>query len=136
MHTLMMKKTLITLSLVGVLGGLLLTACVKKEQPKDEQAESASADQTSPEHTALQPLEPVSEPVAAAPPPAPAKVERIESSAEQAELVPEKIESHEATSPVSSNANADLATSSSTEDASTDDAIAAAIRAAEPALKN
>ena len=139
------KKLLICAALAT---GLLLTACVKKEEPKnEEQSEQASEAQTTqaasqPEPTQeFQPLESVDKPATPAPvieisreqtanttteirrETQPAQIQATEQATAQAEQPkPAKVEQPKAVKP----------TATQTED----DAVAAAIAAATPALNN
>ncbi|MEG0652267.1 MAG: internalin [Acinetobacter sp.] len=139
------KKLLICAALAT---GLLLTACVKKEEPKnEEQSEQASEAQTTqaasqPEPTQeFQPLESVDKPATPAPvieisreqtanttteirrETQPTQIQATEEATAQAEQPkPAKVEQPKAVKP----------TAAQTED----DAVAAAIAAATPALNN
>jgi hypothetical protein len=139
------KKLLICAALAT---GLLLTACVKKEEPKnEEQSEQASEAQTTqaasqPEPTQeFQPLESVDKPATPAPvieisreqtanttteirrETQPAQTQATEEATAQAEQPkPAKVEQPKAVKPATAQTE--------------DDAVAAAIAAATPALNN
>ena len=139
------KKLLICAALAT---GLLLTACVKKEEPKnEEQSEQASEAQTTqaasqPEPTQeFQPLESVDKPATPAPvieisreqtanttteirrETQPAQIQATEEATAQAEQPkPAKVEQPKAVKPAATQTE--------------DDAVAAAIAAATPALNN
>ena len=139
------KKLLICAALAT---GLLLTACVKKEEPKnEEQSEQASEAQTTqaasqPEQTQeFQPLESVDKPTTPAPvieisreetanttteirrETQPAQIQATEEATAQAEQPkPAKVEQPKAVKPATAQTE--------------DDAVAAAIAAATPALDN
>jgi hypothetical protein len=139
------KKLLICAALAT---GLLLTACVKKEEPKnEEQSEQASEAQTTqaasqPEQTQeFQPLESVDKPATPAPvieisreqtanttteirrETQPAQIQATEEATAQAEQPkPAKVEQPKAVKPATAQTE--------------DDAVAAAIAAATPALNN
>lgn len=139
------KKLLICTALAT---GLLLTACVKKEEPKnEEQSEQASEAQTTqaasqPEPTQeFQPLESVDKPATPAPvieisreqtanttteirrETQPAQIQATEEATAQAEQPkPAKVEQPKAVKPATAQTE--------------DDAVAAAIAAATPALNN
>jgi PBP1b-binding outer membrane lipoprotein LpoB len=126
-----MKKTLITFALLSVLGSLILSACVKKEDPEKEHSDAASQEQHSSAAAELQPLEPTapSQPIEAVEPTPPKTAET-----EPATVAAEPASAAAPVAEAASTGNADLATHSDTSDATTDDAIAAAIKAAQPAL--
>ena len=139
------KKLLICAALAT---GLLLTACVKKEEPKnEEQSEQASEAQTTQAASQLeptqefQPLESVDKPATPAPvieisreqtanttteirrETQPAQIQATEEATAQAEQPkPAKVEQPKAVKPAATQTE--------------DDAVAAAIAAATPALNN
>ena len=123
--------------------GLLLTACVKKEEPKDEQTETAQAASEPTEQAQFQPLE-ASQPEAEVVIPAQVEVERQETPNTTTEIRRE-----EAPKPAATQVTATAAPKAEEKPApavsqpkpnttaqSEDDAVAAAIAAATPALDN
>ena len=127
--------------------GLLLTACVKKEEPKDEQTDTAQAASEPTEQVQFQPLE-ASQPEAEVVIPAQVEVERQETPNTTTEIRRETrpAQSTPATEPAASQpAQTPNAQDSETEykpktnsgaEQSEDDAVADAIAAATPALEN
>ncbi|MCJ8160699.1 internalin [Acinetobacter zhairhuonensis] len=122
--------------------GLLLTACVKKEEPKDEQTETAQAASEPTEQVQFQPLE-ASQPEAEVVIPAQVEVERQETPNTTTEIrrevreeapKPAATEVTEAPKKVEDKPAQQPKPNYSTQ--SEDDAVAAAIAAATPALDN
>ncbi len=126
--------------------GLLLTACVKKEEPKDEQTDTAQAASEPTEQVQFQPLE-TSQPEAEVVIPAQVEVERQETPNTTTEIRREETPKPAATQATSTQVTeapkaevkpAQVApqTKPNTATQSEDDAVAAAIAAATPALDN
>ncbi|MGY5393514.1 internalin [Acinetobacter sp. NigerLNRRAM0016] len=131
--------------------GLLLTACVKKEEPKDEQTDTAQAASEPTEQVQFQPLE-ASQPEAEVVIPAQVEVERQETPNTTTEIRREETPKPAATQATSTQATSTQVTEApkaevkpaqvapqtkpNTATQSEDDAVAAAIAAATPALDN
>ncbi|MFN4367696.1 MULTISPECIES: hypothetical protein [Acinetobacter] len=138
----MMKKLLIS---TLILTGLTLTACVKKEAPKEEeQVEVTPASEIStPEPTQFEPLEPV-EPAAIEEEVAPTVEIQREQTENTTTEIRREIKKPETTEPApvpetreepaSKPAETTPKTNSNPENKSEDDAVADAIAAAMPAL--
>ena len=134
----MMKKLLIS---TLILTGLTLTACVKKEAPKEEeQVEVTPASEIStPEPAQFEPLEPVEEAVIEEAPETTVEIEREETANTTTEIrrevkKPEPAESTPTTEASEEPAATTPRTNSDPENKSEDDAVADAIAAAMPAL--
>ncbi|GAA5009637.1 hypothetical protein GCM10023206_16900 [Acinetobacter puyangensis] len=159
---LMMKMTLIKFGLVCLISTVVLSACIKKEQPEqeqsnndtevqnNEQAETTLQEQPQPQYTTLEEIQP--EPAAEDSANhddqqilvynenGQADVKTATTSTPTQPNVESKpassVPSTPATNNTSSPAPAKTATTNNSEDtASEDDAIAAAIKAAQPALQ-
>jgi outer membrane biosynthesis protein TonB len=134
----MMKKLLIS---TLILTGLTLTACVKKEAPKEEeQVEVTPASEIStPEPAQFEPLEPVEEAVIEEAPETTVEIEREETANTTTEIrrevkKPEPAEPTPTTEASEEPAATTPRTNSDPENKSEDDAVADAIAAAMPAL--
>ena len=125
---------------------LLLTACVKKEQPKqDEQEQVEVQTEQTTETTQFEPLEPVENIQDAEPElPAQVEVERTETANTTTEIRRETpaqpaaapAPAPKAAAPVAEDKPTQARPSNNTGAQSEDDAVAAAIAAATPALEN